>query len=124
MTPVLSQPSNFGRFTLVPTDISWSAVRQRLYLAAWPSRTPSALVGSIQVSAVKGGKLLPSQLVYQLVKLLQEFNFLICSDFQNFVFQTLGGEWRMCKRTSQSILHVLPVAGLSYVLNLLTLKQR
>lgn len=30
----------------------------------------------------------------------------------------------MFKRTSQSVLRVLPVAEVSYVLNLLTLKQR
>lgn len=51
-------------------------------------------VGSTQVSALKGRKLLHSQLIYQLtVKLLQEFNFLICFDFQKFdsVFQTNFG---------------------------------
>ena len=92
--PCSVSAGNFGGFTLVPTDISWSTVRQRLYLLAWHSQPPSAPIGSTQVSAVKGRKLLPSQLVYQLVvKLLQEFNFLICFSFQNFVsvFQTNFG---------------------------------
>lgn len=83
--------------------------RQRLYLTPWHSQTPSASVGSTQVSALKGRNLLHSQLIYQLiVKLLQEFNFLICFDFQNFdsIFQTNFG--RMFKRTSQSALHVPP----------------
>ena len=94
LAPVQPQPSRFGRIALVPTGISWRAVGQGLCRTARHSQTPSVPAGSAQDSALQARQLLPSQLIYQLiVKLLQEFNFLICSDFQNSdsVFQTNFG---------------------------------